>query len=265
MPLPSCGEVAEKIGIKSEDKARQKARLAVCTIACGQEQSIGYGVLVSGQFVDGRELSKYCIITINEVVPASENNALEGQYQVTFQRKNSKDKSLDLQNITKKSVWTASGLALIFLNPSCVYLDHGYKKCSILRKSPLPIGSLRDPSSRDPSPLFCFVENQRYVVESTGENEDERVYVLKADSNTAKSSSGSAETIPHGTVILQYDADDKNLMAVGIFKEVSKQDLKISPIWFKSSLKDLLRKLYSFFYTFHYISKSLDNECKILV
>lgn len=265
MSLPSFGEVAEKIGIKSEDKARQKARqkarLAVCTIARGQEQSIGCGVLVSEQCVDNRELSKYCIITTNEVVRASKNETSEDKYQVTFQRKKLKDKSLDLQNITKNSVWTASGLVLIFLNPSCVDLNHdGDKKNSILRKSPLSIGS-----PRHPSPLFCFVENQRYIVESTGENKEECVYVLKADSNTAKSSSGSAKTIPHGTVILQYDADDKNLMAVGIFKELSTQDLKISPIWFKSSLNDLLGKLYSFFYTFHYISKSLDNECKMLV
>lgn len=261
LPRISGEEIAEKTGMKTckEDTARQKARLAVCTIARGQEQSIGCAVLVSDQCVDDLELSEYCIITISEVVHASKNKAFEGKYQATFQQKKSRHKSLDLQNITKKSVWTASGLVLIFLNSSCVDLNHGDKKCSILRKSPLSIGS-----PRHPSPLFCFVENQRYVVESTGENKEECVYVLKADSNTAKSSSGSAETIPHGTVILQYDADGKNLMAVGIFKEVSKQDLKISPIWFKSSLNDLLGKLYSFFYTFHYI-KSLGNECKMLV
>lgn len=39
-------------------------------------------------------------------------------------------------------------------------------------------------------------------------------------------------------------------MAVGIFKVVNKEHLKISPIWFKSSLKDLLGKLYSFFIPF---------------
>lgn len=262
MPWPGISgkEFAEKTGIL-EDTAWQKARLAVCTIAHGQEQSIGCGVLVFDQCVYDLELSEYCIITISEVVHASENKAFEGKCQATFQQKKSKHKSLDLQNITKKLVRTASGLVLIFLNSSCVDLNHGDNKCSILSESPLSIGS-----PRHPSPLFCFVENQRYdVVKSTGENEEECVYVLKADSNAANSSSDSAKEIPHGTVILQYDADDKNLMAVGIFKVVSKEHLKISPIWFKSSLNDLLGKLYSFCYTFHYISKSLDNECKMSV
>ena len=257
MPLPSGEDVANRIHMGCKDKAEKKARLAVCTIACDQEQSVGCGVLVSDQHVVDLELSKYCIITINEVVHASENT----KYQAAFQKNNkllfffnySKTKTLDLQNITKKLERTASGLSLIFLNSSCTDLNH------ILSESPLSIGS-----PHQSSPLFCFVENQRYnVVESTDENGEECVYVLQADSNTAKSSSVSPKEIPHGTVILQYDADDKNVMAVGIFKVVSKEHLKISPIWFKSSLKDLLGKLYSFFYTFHYISKGLDNECKM--
>lgn len=239
MALPSGEDVAKRMYMGCKDKAEKKARLAVCTIARGQEQSVGCGVLVSDQHVVDLELSKYCIITINEVVHASENT----KYQATFQKNNkfffnySKTKTLDLQNITKKLERTASGLLLIFLNSSCTDLNH------ILSESPLSIGSPHQSSQ-----LFCFVENQRYnVVESTGENGEECVYVLQADSKTAKSSSVSPKEIPHGTVILQYDANDKNVMAVGIFKVVSKEHLKISPIWLKSSLNDLLGKLYSFF------------------
>ena len=244
MPLPSGEDVAKRIHMGRKDKAEKKARLAVCTIACGQEQSVGCGVLVSDQHVVDLEFSKYCIITINEVVHASKNT----KCQATFQENNkllfvfnfSKTKTLDLQNITKKLKRTASGLSLIFLNSSCTDLNH------ILSESPLSIGS-----PRQSSPLFCFVENQRYnVVESTNENGEECVYVLQADSDTATSASVSPKEIPHGTVILQYDADHKNVMAVGIFKVLHKEHLKISPIWFKPSLNDLLGKLYSFFIPF---------------
>ena len=243
MALPSGEDVANRLHMGCKDKAEKKARLAVCTIVRGQEQSVGRGVLVSDQRVVDLELSKYCIITVNEVVHASENT----KYQATFQEKNKlfffnylKTKTLDLQNITKKLERTASGLLLIFLNSSCTDLNH------ILSESPLSIGS-----PRHSSPLFCFVENQRYnVVESTDENGEECVYVLQADNKTAKSASVSPKEIPHGTVLLQYDAGDKNVMAVGIFKVVNKEHLKISPIWFKSSLKDLLGELYSFFIPF---------------
>lgn len=257
MAPPSAEDVANRLHMGCKDKAAKKARLAVCTIACGQEQSVGCGVLVSDQHVVDLELSEHCIVTINEVVHASENNTFKGKYQATFQKNHSKPKTLDLQNITKKLERTASGLELIFLNSSCIDLNHNDKKCSILSESPLSIGS-----PCHSSPLFCFVENQRYnVVKSTGENGEE--CVLKADGDTAKSASVSAKEIPQGTVILQYGADDKNLMAVGILKVVNKKHF--SPIWFKSSLNDLLGKLYSSFYTFHYISKSLDNECKMSV
>lgn len=259
MALLSGEDVADRIHMSYKDPAEKKARLAVCTIGRGQEQSVGCGVLVSDQHVDDLELSEHCIITINEVVHASENKTFKGKYQATFQQKKSKHKTFDLQRITKKLVRTASGLVLIFLNSSCTDLNHKAKKCSILSESPLCIGSPRQSSS-----LFCFVANQRYkVVESTGENGEECVDVLKADGDTAKSASVSAKEIPQGTVILQNDADDKNLMAVGILKVVNKEHF--SPIWFKSSLNDLLGKLYSSFYTFHYISKSLDNECKMSV
>lgn len=183
MALPSGEDVANRIYMGCKDKAEKKARLAVCTIVRGQEQSVGCGVLVSDQRVVDLELSKYCIITVNEVVHASENT----KYQATFQEKNkllfffnySKTKTLDLQNITKKLERTASGLLLIFLNSSCTDLNH------ILSESPLSIGS-----PRHSSPLFCFVENQRYnVAKSTGENGEE--CVLKADGDTAKSASVS--------------------------------------------------------------------------
>ncbi|KAM7447218.1 hypothetical protein ABFA07_004644 [Porites harrisoni] len=233
MALPSGEDVADRIHMTCKDKAEKKARLAVCTIGCGQEQSVGCGVLVSDQHVDDLELSKYCIITINEVVHASENKTFKGKYQATFQQKKSKHKTFDLQSITKKLERTASGLVLIFLNSSCIDLNHKDKKCSILSESPLSIGS-----PCQSSPLFCFFANQRYkVVESTGENGEECVDVLKADGDTAKSASVSAKEIPQGTVILQ-NADDKNLMAVGILKVVNKEHF--SPIWFKSSLNDLL-------------------------
>lgn len=257
MAPPSAEDVANRLHMGGKDKAEKKARLAVCTIACGREQSVGCGVLVSDQHVVDLELSEHCIITINEVVHASENKTFKGKYQATFQKNHSKLKTLDLQNITKKLERTASGLVLIFLNSSCTDLNHKDKKCSILSESPLSIGS-----PCHSSPLFCFVENQRYnVVKSTGENGEE--CVLKADGDTAKPASVSAKEIPQGTVILQDNADDKNLMAVGILKVVNKKHF--SPIWFKSSLNDLLGKLYSSFYTFHYISKSLDNECKMSV
>lgn len=246
MALPSVEDVANRIHMACKDTAEKKARLGVCTIARGHKQSIGYGVLVSDQCVDDLELSEYCIVTINEVVHASENKTFEGKYQATFQKNNSKPKTLDLQNITKKLMRTASGLVLIFLNPSCKDLNHRDKKCSILSESPLSIGS-----PCQSSPLFCFVENKRYnVVKSTGENEEECVDVLKADGDTAKSASVSAKEIPQGTVILQYDADGENLMAVGIFKVVSKEHSKISPIWLSSSLNDVLGKLYTFFIPF---------------
>ena len=234
---PSLKEVADKAGLSGADAAEKKARLAVCKIAHGQSQGHAEcGVLVYDQKVDDHELSKHCIITINEVVNSIENKIFEkGEYKVTFRHKN---KQFDLRNVTKV-VRNASGLVLIFINSSCKEL----KKCSILSESPLSIGSPHQSSS-----LFCFVENQRYnVVKSTGENGEECVYVLEADSKTATSASVSPKEIPHGTVILRYDADAKNLMAVGIFKVVDKKHMKISPIWFKSSLNDFLGELYSFF------------------
>lgn len=246
-------DMAANSGLVGKGKAEEKARLAVCKIAHGQDQGRAEcGVLVYDPKVDNRELSKHCIITINEVVNSIENKIFEkGKYKVTFRHKN---KQFDLRNVTKV-VRNASGLALIFINPSCKEL----KKCSILSESSLSIAA---PEHCSNSPLICFIENQRYnVVKSTGENGEECVYVLEADSKTATSASDSPKEIPHGTVILQYDADDNNLMAVGIFKVLHKEHMKISPIWFKSSLKDLLGKLYSFFYTgFHCMSRSLDNE-----
>ena len=236
---PTLGEVAVKSGLAGKDTAEKEPRLDVCKIAHGQDQGhAGCGVLVYDQKVDENELSKHCIITINEVVNSIENKIFEkGKYKVTFRHKN---KQFDLRNVTKV-VRNASGLALIFINPSCKEL----KKCSILSESSLSVAA---PDHCSKSSLFCFIENQRYnVVESTGENREEGVYVLEPDSKTAMSACDSPKEIPHGTVILQYDAGDKNLMAVGIFKVVSKEHMKISPIWFKSSLKDLLGKLYSFF------------------
>lgn len=252
----TLSEVAANSGLVSEDKAEkkaEKARLAVCKIAHGEDQGgAECGVLVYDPKVDDHELSKHCIITVNEVVNLIENKNFEkGKYEVTFRHKN---KQFDLQDVTKV-VRNASGLVLIFINSSC----KGLKKCSILSESCLSIAA---PDHCSNSPLICFIENQRYnVVKSTGENGEECVYVLEADSKTATSASDSPKEIPHGTVILQYDAGDKNLMAVGIFKVVSKEHMKISPIWFKSSLKDLLGKLYSFFFPgFHCMSRSVDNE-----
>jgi len=130
---------------------------------------------------------------------------------------------------------------LIFINSSCKEL----KKCSILSESRLSIAA---PDHSSKSSLFCFIENQRYnVVESTGENGEKGVYDLEPDSKTATSASDSPKEIPHGTVILQYDAHHNSLMAVGIFKVVDKKHMKISPIWFKSSLNDVLGELYSLF------------------
>lgn len=252
----TLSEVAANSGLVGEDKAEkkaEKARLAVCKIAHGEDQGgAECGVLVYDPKVDDHELSKHCIITVNEVVNLIENKNFEkGKYEVTFRHKN---KQFDLQDVTKV-VRNASGLVLIFINSSC----KGLKKCSILSESCL---SIAVPDHSLKSSLFCFIENQRYnVVESTGANGEEGVYVLEPDSKTARSACDSPKEIPHGTVLLQYDADDKNVMAVGIFKVVNKEHLKISPIWFKSSLKDLLGKLYSFFYTgFHCMSRSLDNE-----
>lgn len=250
--VPTRKEVAEKAGLSGADAAEKKARLAVCKIAHGPNQGHAEcGVLVYDQKVDDHELSKHCIITINEVVNSIENKIFEkGEYKVTFRHKN---KQFDLRNVTKV-VRNASGLVLIFINSSCKEL----KKCSILSESL----SIAAPDHSSNSPLICFIENQRYnVVKSTGENGEECVYVLEADSETATSANDSPKEIPHGTVILQYDADDNNLMAVGIFKVLHKEHMKISPIWFKSSLNDVLGKLYSFFYTgFHCMSRSLDNE-----
>ena len=240
---PSHKELADKAGLSVADAAEKKARLAVCKIAHGQSQGHAEcGVLVYDQKVDDHELSKHCIITINEVVNSIENKIFEkGEYKVTFGHKN---KQFYLRNVTKV-VRNASGLVLIFINSSCKELNHKEKKCSILSESPLSIAAPDHPSN---SPLFCFIENQRYIiVASTGENGKECVYVLEPDSKTATSVSDSPKQIPHGTVILQYDADAKNVMAVGIFKVMDKNHMKITPIWFKSSLNDLLGELQSFF------------------
>ena len=248
----TLSDVAANSGLVGKDKAEkkaEKARFAVCKIAHGQDQGgAECGVLVYDPKVDDHELSKHCIITVNEVVNLIENKNFEkGKYEVTFRHKNKQNKQFDLQDVTKV-VRNVSGLVLIFINSSCKEL----KKCSILSESCLSIAA---PDHSSKCSLFCFIENQRYnVVESTDENGEECVDVFK-------SASDSPKEIPHGTVILQYDAHDKNVMAVGIFKVVSKEHLKISPIWFKSSLKDLLGKLYSFFFPgFHCMSRSVDNE-----
>lgn len=215
---------------------------AVCKIyECNQDKQgdlCGSGVLFNDPNVNDPELSKYCIITSSKVI----ENAAADTYRVEFSMssKKSKGETFNLSDIKKEVKSDASGLGLVMIFIHDRFFKRKFFKLfkSTISSTGLTIERVHFGQDQQP---FCFVAKQRCNIKIDSEKNGK--YLLEA-AHEASTQDAPPEKLLNGTVILQ--GAEGNEKAVGIFNGhvVDKTQVEIYPIWFESTIPDILGELY---------------------